>query len=371
MDFDYERGLDVLKRFAEGTDWYGEFTPHETVLRDTLADERLYGPGTETTQRRFRTINQLNRLSLKHLNISFNGLCMGQLPATKTSLPAKVEVDTPSPVKGDETSAPSGPAPVYGKGRHWAVIVGVNDYEDTDNYGQLSVCVKDAKAVYQQLIVGGFESGAIRLLTDDIDDTQKLPYKVNILKALTNIGKATEPDDVLVFYYSGHGDEDENQSYLVARDGHLPVLKDTAVPMARVKEIMESAPARSKVIVLDACHSGARIGAKGPKPMSAEFKRRVFEQAEGLAILASCTQGQLSYEWQARERSVFTYYLLDALKGEADRDQKGFVTVQDANRHVVDGVKFWAVQHNRVQTPTAEVKVIGDIILCHYALAQA
>jgi hypothetical protein len=264
----------------------------------------------------------------------------------------------------------SGPALVYGKGRHWAVIVGVNDYEDTDNYGQLSVCVKDAKAVYQQLIVSGFESGAIRLLADDIDDTQKLPYKVNILKTLTSVAKATEPDDVLVFYYSGHGDEDENQGYLVVRDGHLPVLKDTAVPIARVKEIMESAHARGKVIVLDACHSGARIGAKGPKPMSAEFKRRVFEQAEGLAILASCTQGQLSYEWQAHERSVFTYYLLEALKGEADRDQKGFVTVQDANRHVVDSVKFWAVQHNRVQTPTAEVKVIGDIILCHYALAQ-
>lgn len=59
MDFDCERGLAVLKRFAEGTDWYGEFTPDETVLRDTLADERLYDPGTETPQRRFRAINQL------------------------------------------------------------------------------------------------------------------------------------------------------------------------------------------------------------------------------------------------------------------------------------------------------------------------
>src|SRR6266536_2452225 len=117
MDFDYERGLDGLKRFAENTDWYGEFTPHETVLRDMLADERLYGPGTETTQRRFRAINQLNRLSLKNLNISFNDLCMGQLPATKTPLSAKVEVNTPSPVKGDESSAPGGPAPVFGKGR--------------------------------------------------------------------------------------------------------------------------------------------------------------------------------------------------------------------------------------------------------------
>src|SRR6266704_2183671 len=120
MDFDYERGLDVLKRLAEGTDWYGEFTPHETVLRETLADEHLFGPGTETTQRRFRTINQLNRLSLKHLDISFNDLCMGQLPTPLTPALSKVEVDTYTSVKGDETSVSSESAPMYGKGRHWA-----------------------------------------------------------------------------------------------------------------------------------------------------------------------------------------------------------------------------------------------------------
>ena len=129
---------------------------------------------------------------------------------------------------------------------------------------------------------------------------------------------------------------------------------------------MEQAPARAKVIVLDACHSGADIGGKGPKPMSEEFIRRVFEQAEGLAILASCKQGQVSYEWQAQERSTFTHFLLEALAGQADRDEKGFVTVQDANRHVTNGVKLWASQRNLSQTPTLQYTVAGDIILVRY-----
>jgi hypothetical protein len=263
--------------------------------------------------------------------------------------------------KGDGESADS--EPLYGAGKRWAVLVGVNEYDDKANYGRLHVCRKDVHAVRDQLIAGGFDAARIRLLTDD---TSELPTRDNILVALKAVADATEPDDLLLFYYSGHGDEDGGESYLVARNGRRLVLRDTAVRVSRVKEIMEEAPARAKVIILDACHSGADIGGKGPKPMSAEFIRRVFEQAAGMVILASCTQGQLSYEWQAQERSVFTHFMLEALKGEADRDDKGFVTVQDTNRHVVNGVKLWASQRNVSQTPTLEYRAAGDIILTRY-----
>ena len=67
------------------------------------------------------------------------------------------------------------------------------------------------------------------------------------------------------------------------------------------------------------------------------------------------------------KRSVFTHFLLKALTGEADRDEKGFVTVQDANLHVTDGVKLWASQHNTSQTPTLQCAVAGDIILVRYS----
>jgi len=263
--------------------------------------------------------------------------------------------------KGD--GAPTSPGLFYGTGNRWAVLVGVNEYEDTGNYGQLQVCVKDVHAIREQLVAGGFDPARIRLLTDDATE---LPTRDNILVALKAVADATERDDLLFFYYSGHGDEDGGESYLVARNGKRLVLSDTAVRLSRVKEIMEQAPARAKVIVLDACHSGADIGGKGPKPMSEEFIRRVFQQAEGLAVLASCKQGQLSYEWHENERSVFTHFLLEALEGQADLDEKGFVTVQDANRHVVNGVKLWASQRNRSQTPTLEGKLAGDIILVRY-----
>lgn len=267
------------------------------------------------------------------------------------------------PPKGDGEISSSQQS--LGTGNRWAVLIGVNEYKDKANYGRLHVCAEDVEAVREQLVAGGFYPARIRLLTDHTPDEP--PSRANILTALKAVADATEPDDLLLFYYSGHGDEESGESYLVARDGQRLVLSDTAVPVSRVKKIMEQAPARAKVIVLDACHSGADIGGKGSRPMSAEFIRRVFEEAEGMAILASCKQGQLSYEWHERKRSVFTHFLLEALTGKADRGKKGFVTVHDTSNHVTDGVKLWASQRNTSQTPTLQYTVVGDIILVRHS----
>jgi len=275
----------------------------------------------------------------------------------ETSLSSGIEYEA----KGEGESP--GTQPEYGTGNRWAVLAGVNEYQDALNYGKLQVCAKDVHTICHQLVNGGFEQERIHLLTDDSDE---LPTRENIFVTLKSVADNTEPDDLLLFYYSGHGDEDGGESYLVARNGRRLVLSDTAVAVSRIKEIMKEAPARAKVIILDACHSGVDIGGKGPKPMSEEFIRQVFEQAEGMAILASCKQGQLSYEWRQQERSVFTHFLLEALSGQADRDEKKFVTVQDTNRHVTHGVKLWASQHKVSQTPTLQYTVAGDIILCKY-----
>ena len=37
--------------------------------------------------------------------------------------------------------------------------------------------------------------------------------------------------------------------------------------------------------------------------------------------------------------------------------------MQDASRHVTDGVNPWASQRNLSQTPTLQYTVVGDIIL--------
>ena len=258
--------------------------------------------------------------------------------------------------------APSLAASFTNVRKRWALLIGINEYDDTA-FGPLHVCVNDVESIAQCLVSGGFGQDSTHRIVDSSDN---LPTRLNILKTLIKIAKATEPDDLLLFYFSGHGIEENGESYLVPKDVNRIVMRDSAVSISRVKEIMLDAPARTKVIILDACHSGAKIGGKGDKRMSEAFVRHVFEEAEGIAILSSCKQGELSYELSTRDHSVFTHFLLEALKGESDREGKGFVTAQDVNLYVLDRVKKWTAQNEHIQTPTFQSTTVGDIPLTYY-----
>ncbi|MBN1487595.1 MAG: AAA-like domain-containing protein [Anaerolineae bacterium] len=256
--------------------------------------------------------------------------------------------------KGAKGQAASGSSKVYhGTGKAWAVLVGINHYE-CDFIHSLKVCVDDVKAIHQALS-GGYE--VAKLLTD--------ATRADILGGLSTVAQAAAEDDLLLFYFSGHGMAQNGESYLLARDTQLSALKHTAIAMKDIRELIEQSPAHAKVIVLDACHSGASIG-KAEPVMTSEFIQRVFEQAEGMAVLASCKENQQSWEWTEKHRSVFTYYLLDALTGKADFEKKGFVTVSDTSNYVSNGVKTWAAQRGVPQTPTLQYTVAGDIILLQY-----
>src|SRR5450432_658044 len=252
---------------------------------------------------------------------------------------------------------------LLGKGMSWALLVGINEYEDTQSFGRLRVCVQDATQLSAQLIASSFPEKHVKLLTDR---TSQLPLREEILAALQSIAETAEPDDLLLFYISGHGEIEHGESYLIPRNCKGGSLYDTAISIKRVKEIIAGAKARAKVIILDTCHSGADIGTKGKQPMTPEFFQHAFADAEGLAILSSCTANQLSYDWPEKKCSVFTHYLLEALQGYADSENKGFVTVMDVNRYVAYQVKVWAFQQQKRQIPTLQYQVIGDIILLNY-----
>jgi hypothetical protein len=252
--------------------------------------------------------------------------------------------------------------------KRWAVLVGVGEYDD-ERYGALPLCLHDvtaiAQALYNSHSNSGFTQESICVLADD---TLHKPTCENIVSVLKTMADNTEPDDLLLFYYTGHGDFAQDEAYLVARGGVVDDLKGTALSISYVKAIMQSARARAKVIILDACHSGANLNGKGPRRMNPKYQERVFHQAKGIAILASCDQDQLSYPWEKQKRSVYTYFLLEALCGKADLDKKGFISVDDIHHYVTNGVASW-VEHNGrkyVQTPTRSLESSGDIVVCFY-----
>jgi uncharacterized caspase-like protein len=138
-------------------------------------------------------------------------------------------------------------------------------------------------------------------------------------------------------------------------------LAEKALPLAEVERRMRESEARRLVLTLDACHTGVEIGRDLADPA---FMRNAYELAEGFALLAASTAQQVAQEWDEVEHGVFTYYLLQGLSGAADRDGKGFVTVDDVKNHVLDGLRRWNVEHGGlIQEPTARTEGLGDMIL--------
>ena len=113
-----------------------------------------------------------------------------------------------------------------------------------------------------------------------------------------------KPDDLLLLYYSGHGQLDDGQEtlYFVGRDTRSgPLLRATGLPASYIANLMPLPNARSKkqVVILDSCYSGA-FG----KSVKGEVPTKALLGGTGRCILASSNALQLSWENQVAEGEV-------------------------------------------------------------------
>jgi len=245
-------------------------------------------------------------------------------------------------------------------GNKWAVLVGINEYEDT-SFRSLNYCVNDINS-FNEIILdskkGKYSEDNIELL---IDGEELLPRRNILLSKLIKVCRSAEDDDVVLFYFSGHGTVRDGISYLLCRDSFNNALTDTAIPIKNIRRIMQESLARIKIIILDACHSGAIKGVKDSGIMSKEFYDTIYPVPEGFMILTSCKLNEYSYEYEEMKKSVFSYYFIEGLNGNADKDNDGLITLTDSHKYAYDNVTKWAFSKNLEQTPTLEAKIAGYV----------
>ena len=94
--------------------------------------------------------------------------------------------------------------------KRYAVFVGINSY--TNDITPLSCACQDAKELSMEFAASGFERPVL-LLDSDAGSGQ-------VLSELSKICKSIKPDDLLVFYFAGHGRELNNEHYLVCPEGY-------------------------------------------------------------------------------------------------------------------------------------------------------
>lgn len=163
-------------------------------------------------------------------------------------------------------------------------------------------------------------------------------------------------DDVqVVFYYSGHA----------SRDGlHL---QGTLLPMAAVRRWLEASSARVRVAFIDACESGTLARTRGGTPVEViDVEVDDALTSRGLAVITSTGPLSVARESDALGGAVFSRALLTGLRGSADSDGDGRITLDEAYRHAFEGtVASTFAGTSGVQRPEYrfDLEGVGDVVL--------
>ena len=254
----------------------------------------------------------------------------------------------------------------------WAVIIGVDHYDDPD-IGALRYASADAHAVAQQLVgTGSWRADHIVLLTSDADDAHK-PTRNNILTELRWLESLPQADTVL-FYFSGHGSREStdgvDRDYLYPKDTLVLDPAASGLSVDDVTHRLEALSAPRKLIVLDACRNQTRAGTRAViRPMSWAPQ----QVAEGTYVLLATRPGEYSYEEARLGMGRFTHAFTAGLAGGADgalgSPPDGEITIQELFQYTQRQLAL-SGEEGRPQTPWFEGHGTSDWALARRQAAS-
>jgi hypothetical protein len=151
-------------------------------------------------------------------------------------------------------------------------------------------------------------------------------------------------------------------------------LGATRLELVVLEQLVRSSSAAFRVLVVDACRSGALTRVKGGRPMPS-FAVRVDEQlsGEGVVFLTSSSANEDAQESDEIQGSFFTHYFRSGLLGAADDNADGRITLDEAYRYAHSSTlrassRTWAgLQH---PTFRYELRGQGDLVLSELPRAE-
>ncbi len=232
-------------------------------------------------------------------------------------------VAPPSPVAGTQPptapGTPGGPAAVptpSGGGRVWGLFAGITDYPGTQN--DLPECANDARKLAEAVrLQGNMPPDQEFLLTDG------QATAANIRQAMATIASRVRPDDVVVFFFSGHGGQTDSSSdtreldsrdeYLVAYDGNL--MDD------ELGQLFDRINARIALVAIDACFAGG-------------FSKDIITRPGRVGMFSSEEDVTSAVASRFQAGGYLSHFLRLGIQGEADDDpQNNILTVGELTHY--------------------------------------
>ncbi|MEH1802696.1 MAG: SUMF1/EgtB/PvdO family nonheme iron enzyme [Nostoc sp.] len=217
-----------------------------------------------------------------------------------------------------------------------ALLIGISEYEPGLN--PLPNAVKDVEAMRRVLVnpeMGDFAEADVTVL--------KNPQRQDMEDAIYNLYAHRQKDDLLLFYFSGHGVRVESGDFYfstsITRKNQGKLIPTSAVAATNVHSWMNQSNSRRLVVILDCCFSGAFAKGWTPKDTGI-IDLQQHLGGEGRAILTASTSTQYAFESDGLELSVYTHYLVEGIeKGAADIDGDGLIAVDELHRYAKSKVQ--------------------------------
>ena len=218
----------------------------------------------------------------------------------------------------------------------YVLCIGINEYRDRAL--KLNYSVSDSRALANEINKTGenlFDTVNVNIL---IDSEATL---AGIEKMFDKLSKKVKTNDVFMFFIAGHGMNLDGKYHFIPWEliyKNADSVRNNSLTQGRLQTLLAKIPALKSIVLLDTCNSGAFA-----KPTSRGLAEKTamdkLMRATGRATIAGSSESQVALEGY-RGHGVFTYALIQALKGNADRsgNNNGEISVNELAEYVSEEV---------------------------------
>jgi len=236
---------------------------------------------------------------------------------------------------------PEGLAGPNGGGRILGLYAGITAYQ---NHGQLYGCADDARLLGEAMRASHLHDESDQLILPD-----GLATREAFLAGIRQLAERAEPDDVVVVFFSGHGQQQPDQpdgDELDALDETI-VLYDGSLTDDEVIEALSAIRAGTVILALDSCHSGGFA--------------RDWETAPGRLGVFSSDEDVLSDVGQPHQAGGYlSWHLRRAVLGEADsRPRDGVLHAGELTDYLYSGF----VADDRLMNPPGDMDPMQRLVV--------
>lgn len=304
----------------------------------------------------------------------------GKIPVIEDKIEElKTKIERKKSEKEDKSTSESDKIPSETKqGDSYAVVIGIGKYKDP-GIPTLKYAANDALSIYNILIdpkYGNFPKENVLLLLDEQATLTEIKSAMG-----TYLARKAGKDDTVAIYFAGHGSpeidptgkaDDRLEKFIVPYDARKDDLFGYGLSMDEIRNIYERIESKRVIFFIDSCYSGEAGGRTFSRPdvraRNITISDKFLEDlsGEGRIIITASKPDELSLETNEFNHGIFTYYLAEGLKGKADLNRDGVVTVDELYTYVYDQVTKKARSLGANQHPLKKGMMIGEIPLTHY-----